>query len=197
MESSSSGLKRLQSELISQVVSFLDVPGVVSLDEAMSSCNCDSGGCCANLENAYKQTHLEVFDVYPFSASNGFAGAKWAMKREVLGFCPRNLVIPRVDYSLQLQYLLAHDMYDIAELIIRKSNERDFNIRPNESCMTILHYCAWKGLTHLVSLLLSKSTVDTSACYGTNKRTPYVTALQHGHTDIVDLLQGNRHAKSI
>ena len=88
--------------------------------------------------------------------------------------------------ALPLQYLLAHDMYDIAELIIRNS-DRDFNLRPNESCMTILHYCAWKGMTHLVSLLLSKG-ADVSASYGTNMRTPYVTALQHGHTATVEAL---------
>ena len=197
----------VQGELLSQVLQFLDVRSIVALDEVMSSCRCRgqrAGGAMKgthcqgalsggggrggedNLEQAYKLVPLKVFDDYPYLASNSFAGVIWVMKREVRGFCPQNLVIPRVHFSLQLQYLLAHDMYDIAELIIRNS-DRDFNLRPNESCMTILHYCAWKGMTHLVSLLLSKG-ADVSASYGTNMRTPYVTALQHGHTATVEAL---------
>ena len=196
---------RLNSALLSEMLGYLDVTSVVAFDECFQSSRfstslilskererLSTSSSSAPLLEAYKHTRLPVFDVYPsYSVATGFAGIRWAMKREILGFCPQTLVLPRgVDHSLQLLYLCEHECIDIVEYIVANCTKRDYNQRPNDTCMTILHFAAWKGYTRLVSLLLSRG-VDTSTSYGTNimtPRTPLLTALQHGHSDIVDLL---------
>ena len=198
-------LFRFNSEVLSEILGYLDVKSVVSLDESFQSSKyfasytpndeklcMNSSQTSSALRDAYRLSPLPVFNVYPsYSAETGFMGVRWAMKREIREFCPRKLILPRnVDHSLQLQYLCEHDCVDIAEYLVKYSNEIDYNMRPNETCMTILHYAAWKGYTCLVSLLLSRG-VDTTKSYGTTTtpRTPLLTAMQHGHSDIVALLK--------
>ena len=181
-----------------RVVTFLDVPDNISLNNAMTS-HKNKEELRVQLINSYIEAKIPAFDTYCFTEKNNFQGLRWMMRAGV-GIQSLKLMLTDVKGERRvritrpshvLRRLVERGLPGIASLYAQKSKSKDIiresplNVEWGDECTT-LYIAAYRGYTTVVKILLDRGADPNRVIEG--GLTPLYVAAEYGHVETVKVL---------